>query len=122
MRVFSGTVTVPSAGTGVFDFVIPFSSPFVYDPAHGNLLLDVFINLNSQGANPFVGADTWMIGRLFNLSGTGAPTSNPNRGLLTQFTGTRSAPVPEPATFGLLSAGLTTLYARSRRRRGRPGR
>jgi hypothetical protein len=45
--VFSGTLTINSSGSGPpggpnpFDIVVPLSTPFSYDPAAGNLLVDV---------------------------------------------------------------------------------
>src|SRR5215831_9506820 len=33
--VFSGTVTVPSLGSGTFDFIINLTTPFTYNPASG---------------------------------------------------------------------------------------
>jgi len=42
-----GMLSLSSAGTGLFDIIIDLHTPFVYDPALGNLLLDVrnFTNL-----------------------------------------------------------------------------
>ena len=114
VQVFSGSVSIASTGRAAFDFVIPFTTPFVYDPSVGNLLLDVFITSNSRGPVPFAGGDTWMTGRVYNLDGTGSPYPGPNRALLTRFSGTDLEPVPEPATFGLLASGLAALYARRR--------
>jgi hypothetical protein len=112
--VFSGSVSLASTGRAAFDFVIPFTTPFEYDPSVGNLLLDVFITNNSRGPVGFAGGDTWMTGRVYNLNGTGSPNAGPNRALLTRFSGTDLEPVPEPATFGLLASGLSAIYARRR--------
>jgi hypothetical protein len=57
--VFSGTLTLETANlhgpgnTKQFDIVFPFRKPFLYDPAAGNLLIDVQI-LDSTGANSMV--------------------------------------------------------------------
>ncbi len=48
--VFSGPLTwttanLPGLGnTRQFDYVFPFTTPFLYDPAAGNLLLDIHSN------------------------------------------------------------------------------
>ena len=115
VQVFSGSISIASTGRSAFDFVIPFTSPFEYDPSAGNLLLDVFIRNNSRGPVGFAGGDTWMTGRVYNFNGTGSPNAGPNRALLTRFSGTEVDPVPEPATFGLIGSGLAALYARRRR-------
>jgi hypothetical protein len=66
-QVFGGSLTLSSAGVnGVFDISIPFTTSFVYDPAAGNLLLDV---QNFSGASTgqfgfeFAAGDT--VSRLF---------------------------------------------------------
>ena len=89
-----------------WDFSIPLTTPFFYDPALGNLLLDV--TTSSITGTPGAGVTTgcaaahgrddigsWIRSR----SGMGA---RPNTGLYTQFTVT---PVPEPATGALLLLG-----------------
>ena len=42
--VFSGIVLVNFTNPGNFDFNIPLSTPFLYNPALGNLLMDVVIH------------------------------------------------------------------------------
>lgn len=45
--VYSGSLDLTTAATGVgaqpFDYTVSFSTPFLYDPADGNLLVDVLI-------------------------------------------------------------------------------
>jgi len=54
--VFDGTVNVttgnlPGPGnTRQFDYVVPFTTPFLYDPAAGNLVLDLQIEENGSAA------------------------------------------------------------------------
>ena len=118
--VFSGTVTVPSTGSGSFDFIVPLATAFLYDPAVGNLLLDVFvIHNNLRQATGFVAGigSSFGVGRVFNGAGFGPPAAGPNEGLLTQFSDT--APVPEPATLTLVGAALVGVAGDRWRRRKR---
>jgi hypothetical protein len=117
--VFSGTVTVPSTGSGSFDFIIPLATPFLYDPSAGNLLLDVFvIHNNVREETGFVAShgSNFDIGRVFNGGGFGPPAAGPHEGLATQFSDT-AAPVPEPATLALLGTGLASVAGCRWRRR-----
>jgi hypothetical protein len=129
-QVFSGSLTLSSTNgpgpgnTHVFDIVIHFDTPFLYDPAQGNLLLDV---RNNSGADAFVGSDFFdavtaagdPVSRVFG------PEGDPNAtvgaldtlGLIVQF-GTASTVVPEPSSLVLLSVGGVALlggYVRRRR-------
>jgi hypothetical protein len=113
--VFNGSLTLSSAFTGPaggpknFDILIPLTTPFYYNPAAGNLLLDIrnFSSGNSGGnlisALDATSANPTLVGRVyaFDASATSAPNSfdEDTLGLVTQFTAT---PVPEPATWGLL--------------------
>lgn len=103
--VFSGVQAVAVTGTSTtFDLVFNLSSPFNYNPASGNLLLDVFIN--SDGAvNPmfYVSGTSLDSSRVFNFSGNGAPTAD-SVSLETQFTVTSA--VPEPSSGLLLLVGI----------------
>ena len=62
--VFDGTVNVatrnlPGPGnTRQFDYVVPFTTPFLYDPAAGNLVLDLQIEENGSAVNLPVTFDT----------------------------------------------------------------
>jgi hypothetical protein len=63
--VFSGSLSLtsgltgPPAGPKEFDYVIPLQTPFLYDPAAGNLLLDV---RNLSGALAFTSFDAQISG------------------------------------------------------------
>lgn len=112
--VFTGTVSETLAGNGTFDFFIDFSSPFLYNPTLGNLLLDVFVT-NTSAVALFDAGNSPDTGRLFNLGGHGPVTPGANFGLVTRFD---VAAVPEPATIPLVGMGvLAMLVAEYRRRR-----
>ena len=105
----SSTFTGPAGGPKNFDILIPLTTPFYYNPAAGNLLLDIrnFSSGNSGGnlipQLDATSANPTLVGRVeaYDASATSAPYSfyEDTWGLVTQFTAT---PVPEPATWGLL--------------------
>ena len=113
--VFNGTLMLSSAFTGPaggpknFDIVIPLTTPFYYNPAAGNMLMDIrnFSGGNSGGnliaQLDATSTDPTLVGRVwaFDASATSAPDSfdKDTMGLVTQFTAT---PVPEPTIGGLL--------------------
>jgi hypothetical protein len=89
--VFDGTVNVttgnlPGPGnTRQFDYVLPLTTPFLYDPAAGNLVLDIQI----EGSGSAVTFDTVSgdpaIGRV-GIGSSTAPTGNMQASHVTQFT------------------------------------
>ena len=114
--VFSGALTASLTSTpSDFDLVITLTSPFIYNPALGNLLLDLNVT-SAAGPNALffsTESSSSSFGRVFNASGTGASTEGPNRGLVTRVTGTT---VPEPSAFVLIAFALVWLgYFRIRR-------
>jgi hypothetical protein len=118
--VFSGPVDVRSpgcAGPGVcpFDFIFPLSTPFLYDPTQGRLLLDFHIvGLSGSGSFDSVrftfppgGSVAGVVGPLGDPTGSVFTDGN-----ITQFT---YQVVPEPASGALLLGGLGALVALRRR-------
>ncbi len=107
--VFSATL--PAVQNGVLD--IPFSTPFTYDPANGNLLVDLV------EATPYSGGPSLVLngasGGLFSqgYSGQTIPVTN-DSGLVTGFSA-----VPEPSTWAMMVLGFVGLgfagYRASRR-------
>ena len=124
--VLAGSTTISSSdlpgpgNTRAFDVVINFDSPFLYNPANGNLLLDI---LNADPSSN-------SLGLFFDAAGTGStsvdrvwgPEGNPgaasgttqvgSNGLVTQFF---STPIPEPTTLALAAVGLLGVGWRRRR-------
>jgi len=77
--VFDGTLTLSSANqpgpgnTGQFDYASPFTSPFLYDPAAGNLVVELEI---LQGTGPAIRFDAVTGSPVVrNLSAPGAPSA-----------------------------------------------
>ena len=115
--VFNGTLTRTLLFTNTFDLVIP-SSGFTYNPALGNLLVDVFVNAPPQtpgGRQIFfdygVSPDS---SRLSNYQGA----STDNHSLHTSFVTNAVVATPEPGTFGLIiGVSVSGLAVCLRRRR-----
>lgn len=119
--VFSGALALSSANTGpasgptAFDIIINLTTPFLYNPAAGNLLLDVrnfgggtttfFDAVNTTG-------DSVSRQASLDVNSTTANAALPTVGLVTQFT---FAPIPEPTT-ALFGAALLAACGLSRRR------
>ena len=90
--VFDGTVTVttgnlPAPGnTRQFDYVFPFTTPFLYDPAAGNLVLDLQIEANGSAVTFDTVSGDPAIGRAFDGSSSTAATGILLYSHVTQFT------------------------------------
>jgi hypothetical protein len=117
--VFSGALNLSSAYTGPaagpkdFDISIVFSTPFLYNPALGHLLLDVRnfgggLSTQFDSHALFGDAVSRVISNNVNALIGGADTA----GLVTEF---QVQQVPEPSTF-LLVSGIVVAAARRIRR------
>jgi len=117
--VFSGPLTANIQANGTFDLVFP-TTPFVYTPGQGNLLLDVVLNQTTQAASPlYFFSDNSFSGstaRVFQAGGTGGGSTF-GSALYTQF----NAPVPEASTTAslglLLALGMGGLVIAARRKK-----
>lgn len=112
--VRSGALTLSSASSGSvgpqpFDIVIALTTPFLYAPSAGNLLLD-WQNIGGESfgfGGVFYDAvfATDSVSRLF-AGPSGATTGSADTvGLIAQFS-TQPAQAPEPGTVALLGLGL----------------
>jgi hypothetical protein len=127
--VFSGALHLTTAATGTgpqpFDYTVSFSQPFMYDPADGNLLLDVTIPSGATVSGPGFGFLTFDtvntiddgIYSVVNISDGGAASGTPSTaGAITAFS-VSSAAVPEPSTWMMMVTGFGILGAAMWRRR-----
>jgi hypothetical protein len=112
----SSAFTGPAGGPKDFDIVITFTTPFFYDPALGNLLLDVRAAAGSR-TTPFDAqnstGDAISIISAFDQNATTGQQSS--LGLVAQFTFGAAAPEPPVVCVGLsLLAGFGLFSGRRR--------
>jgi len=116
----SSAFTGPAGGPKDFDIVITLTTPFLYDPGAGNLLLDVR-NFAGGFTTQFDAENTSgdPISRSYTVSGGVAnPTATTvdSFGLITQFTfGPVAVPLPASVWGGLVLLGLMGLAALRRK-------
>jgi hypothetical protein len=124
--VHSGPLSLSSADTGpaggprAFDIVINLTTPFVYNPASGNLLLEVQ-NFGGGTTTQFDAQATLgdPVSRVFTTDSNGANDASgitDTGGLVTEFL-IAPAAVPEPASIILFGAAALMFAATRRRKR-----
>ena len=118
--VRSGPITLASQFTGPatgpkdFDIKIAFTTPFIYKPTGGNLLLWVLREEPGDHSTAIdaVFTDGDGVSRAYNF-GPGSGTAQDTGGVVTRFDAT---PTPEPASLVLLGSGLLGLLGLRQRR------
>jgi hypothetical protein len=101
------------------------SSPFLYNPALGNLLLDIQKDRTGNLGDGPIYADGSIeangVAMISNYLGEGQNTIRAHTGLTTAFAGSLRpdgvSPVPEPSSMLLLATGVAGLVARARKHR-----
>jgi hypothetical protein len=114
----SSAFTGPASGPKDFDIVINLTTPFIYNPANGNLLLDVR-NFGGGTTTLFDAEDRPVdpVARVYTTSGgVNSPLAEAGDtvGLVTRFTFNA---VPEPGTMALFGSAVLGLAFVARRRR-----
>lgn len=125
--VFSGALHLTTAATGIgaqpFDYTVNFTSPFLYDPSVGDLLLDVMIPAGATVSGSGFGFLTFDtvntindgVFSVVNISDGGASSGTlSTAGAITAFSITA---VPEPSTWLMTVAGFSVVAAAMQRRR-----
>lgn len=126
--VFSGAITLSTAATGSgpqpFDYTVNFTTPFLYNPAAGNLLLDFLIPTGAKVSGSGFGFLTFDTANDFNdgvysivniNSGSAATGTLSTAAAITEFH--TAGAVPEPASWLLMIGGLSLVGGALRRRR-----
>jgi PEP-CTERM motif len=117
--VYSGALALSSSYTGGspkdFDIVITLQNPFFYDPANGNLLMDVS-NFGGEITTQFdADSNDGLISRAFSTDVNSTTADGADSfGLVTQFS---FAAVPEPTTWVLIGVGTLGTGAYTWRKR-----
>ena len=125
--VYSKPVALSSPGCAgpsacPFDLVFPLTTPFLYDPTKGFLLMDLlaadFTGSGSLDAESFFFPPGGSVASVFGIPGNGNTVGTVETdGTIIQFGYTLAT--PEPATAALMLSGLGALVAmRLRRKRG----
>lgn len=126
--VFSGALNLQTAAAGSpvrdFDYTITLQTPFLYNPAAGNLLLDVLIPTTATvsgtgfGFIAFDSVNTLNDGiySVLDINNGAALVGTPDTsGAIARFVSVSA--VPEPETYAMMIAGLGVMGFFARRRK-----
>jgi hypothetical protein len=103
----------PGGTLAPFDIVIPLTTPFFYNPAAGNLLLDIRNLFPGNTHAPFDAEDAAdSVSRVYSLNVISPTGIADTFGLVTKFI----TAIPEPSAFALAATSLLALSATRRRR------
>ncbi len=98
-------------GSETFSLVFNFTTPFLYDPAQGNLLFDLLISGQNVALSFSRSASGSILSRAYDTAGFGNSADGVGLRTLIGY-----EPVPEPGTFVLVGAGLIGLAVTLRRK------
>lgn len=126
--VYSGALSLTTAASGpgpyAFDYTINLQTSFTYNPAQGNLLLDLQIpttaTVSGNGAFGFVTFDTvntvsdGIFSVLDNGNGGAGTGTASTAGAITQFTFASGVPEPSSIVLAILGALIVSRIARCR--------
>ena len=128
--VYSGALSLHTAATGTpvrdFDYTISFQTPFLYNPAQGNLLLDFVIPTTATVSGSGFGFLTFDTVNTLNdgiysvvdiNNGASLTGFADTSGAITRFVSTSVSAVPEPETYAMMLAGLGILGFVARRKK-----
>ncbi len=117
--VFSGMLTFTPAQNNTFDMVLHLTTPFLYNPSAGDLLLDILLTQTPSitGSALYFGGDSSATdARIFNASPSATGRVDFNT-LATEFTFTSVSAAPEPSTLLMLVTGLGAVIVGLKRKR-----
>ncbi len=112
----SSSFTGPAGGPKAFDIVILLTTPYLYNPASGNLLLDVR-NFGGGSTTQFDAESTVgdSVSRVYGAPVGSTSGSTDSLGLVTRFSGAPLLVVPEPGTLALVGIAAAGLAWRRRK-------
>lgn len=116
--VSSSNSLIPGGTTKLFDVRVDFTTPFLYDPRLGNLLLDTrTIAGGDRRGHTIDGVSTLgdavsSVRTAFGNGGSAAAANGDTYGTIVQFT---ISPVPESSTLAFMALGLAGIFAIRRR-------